>query len=343
MKFESCILSNKGKVRPENEDSFAVSEKDGVWIICDGMGGSVAGKFASSVTTKIILDHILEAQKQQQVPLRDFYEKNLPFQSVCLAESIQLANRMLFTLAMKYPSLQGMGTTVCSLMIHDGIAYISHVGDSRLYLFKNTKLHQITRDHSFVMELLEDKEISKKEAIKFKQKNVITRALGVNKHCDLDLYVQPVTPHTKFFLICTDGLWNVVSESEIESEIMNPNNSTETICRNLIDKANSKGGPDNITVAAVKIIEHDKPKVNLAGLYEKVITISNRNKTFLKAQDRLLPGMIKDVKGMLPPKVKKEHSREIIMNVLLYVAVSILLIGILYLINMRIQLMQATQ
>lgn len=340
MKVESFILSNKGKVRPENEDSFAVSEKDNIWIVCDGMGGGVAGKFASSVTSKVILDHLQQADSSQVLPLREFYDKNLPFRSVCLAESIQLANRLLFNLAVMYPQLQGMGTTVCSLAISDNTAYIAHVGDSRLYLFKNTKLHQITRDHSFVMELLEDKEISKKEAVKFKQKNVITRALGVNAHCDLDLFIQPITAHTRFFLLCSDGLWNVVSESEMEAEISaNPDN-LEAVCQNLIDKANGKGGPDNITVAVVKISDHDKPKAALGNYYERPITVSNKDRNFFKAQDRLLPDIIKDIKELLPQKVKKEHSRELLMNILLYTAISIVIIGILFLIKMRIQLMQ---
>lgn len=340
MKIESFILTNKGKVRPENEDSHAFSDRDNLWIVCDGMGGSVAGKFASSVAAKVIQDRVLSNIGGKTLALDEFYDQNLPFQALNLAESIQLANRLLFNLGMLYSKLQGMGTTVCALLIHDNIAYIAHVGDSRLYLFKNTKLHQVTRDHSFVMELLEDKEISKKEAVKFKQKNVITRAMGVNGSCDLDIFIQPVTPHTRFFLMCSDGLWNVVSENEIEAEIQNTSNSPETICRNLIDKANAKGGPDNITVAAVKIIEHDKPKINFSNFYEKPITVSNKNLAFLKAQDKTLPELIKDIKHMLPPEIKKQHSREIMMNVLLYTAVSLIIIGILLLINMRIQLMQ---
>lgn len=341
MKIDSCILTNKGKVRAANEDSYASSAKDNIWIVCDGMGGGVAGKFASEITAKTILTHISGASDQKYSQLRRFYDKSLPLQSIYLAESIQLANRLLFNLSMEFPRLQGMGTTVCSLYINDGVAYMAHAGDSRIYSFKNTKIHLLTKDHSFVQELLEDKEISKKEAAKFKQKNVITRALGVSYTCDLDVYIHPITGYTRYFLLCTDGLWNVLSESELEKTINEGNDDLESICAGLIDQANAKGGPDNITVALVRVSDHDKPRLGHSGMYDKVITVSNRDKAFLKEQDKLLADAMPRVKAELPPEVNEDRRREVMTNVLIFAALTIAIIGILLFIKMKISMMQA--
>jgi PPM family protein phosphatase len=340
MKIESCILTNKGKVRAANEDSFASSEKDNIWIVCDGMGGGVAGKFASEITANTVLSHINGAGSPRYSQLRGFYDKNLPLESIYLAESIQLANRLLFNLSIEYPRLQGMGTTVCSLYINNNVAYLAHAGDSRIYSFKNTKIHLLTRDHSFVQELLEDKEISKKEAAKFKQKNVITRALGVNYSCDLDVYIQPITSYTKYFLLCTDGLWNVLGENEMETTIMSGNGSLDQVCASLIDQANAKGGPDNITVALIRVTEHDKPKTGFGSIYDKVITVSNKDKAFLREQDKLLAEVIPSVKSLLPPEAQEDRRRELITNILIYAALTVVIVGILLFIKLKLSMMQ---
>jgi len=159
------------------------------------------------------------------------------------------ANRRIYETAQEDPALQGMGTTVVLALLYQNHAYIAHVGDSRLYCFRDGALSQLTRDHSFIQELLDQGKISKDEAKVHPSKNIITRAVGVQWDVELDFHVLELCPGDRL-LLCTDGLSNACSDAEIAALL--GSRPAEEAAEELIRSANRSGGHDNVTVVIVE-------------------------------------------------------------------------------------------
>lgn len=235
--------TNVGLKRENNQDSVftgILSDNSVVAIVCDGMGGANAGNVASSTATNMIFDYI---NKSYSSKLNRTALGNL------IVNSVISANLSIYKMSQESSEYRGMGTTAVVLVVRNGFAFICHVGDSRAYLI-NEKITQVTRDHSVVQTLLEDGKLTPEEAKVHPRKNVITRALGVESTVQPDLLELPVEIGNTI-LICTDGLSNYVEESEILQTINN--NELKDVTSLLIDKANSNGGGDNITVAVVTL------------------------------------------------------------------------------------------
>jgi len=327
MKLEFFCNSDKGKKYKRNEDGFTLSLKHNLCIICDGVGTSGAGDLASKIVTSSIVDFI-ELFHANKLPV--FNPQKLPLPALYLTESIQLSNYMLCKYTKRYISLKSMNTTVCAALFNNNTVYISHVGDTRAYCLNNDKLSILTKDHSYAMSLLEDKEIDINDLSKFKDKNIITRALGTENYVKIDLQMQPVTKTIKLFLLCTDGLWSVVEHSEIERVCVENNDNPEYICNSLIKAANDLGGPDNITVAVIKVAES-------AVLPEQ----DNANNQIIKIQPEpgnkqifLSPFFKKIFKKYLPliPKEIKLNRLLAILKKTLFIAGAILIIPFLLII-----------
>lgn len=227
-----------GMVRSSNQDAFknTVLDKDTVLaVVCDGMGGANAGNVASEMATKIITDVIVNS-----------YSPNLTTTSVenLLRTAISSANLEIFSKANSTEEYKGMGTTVVAALIQDGVAYISHVGDSRAYLLKNDGITQITRDHSVVQDLIEGGHLTADEARFHPKKNVITRAVGTLQDVLVDFDELKIGDGT--ILICTDGLTNMLTDEEIYTIFSQ--NELEDVPKVLIDSANEKTSNDNVTV-----------------------------------------------------------------------------------------------
>ncbi len=230
-----------GKVRASNQDAadaFMISENAALAIVCDGMGGANGGDVASSTAIKIISDYVknsysvgMDNEKAEQI----------------LRNAISSANMQIYSLAQKDDSLSGMGTTVVTAIVTGEYAVICHVGDSRAYLI-NDSIIQITVDHSVVQELLESGKITADEARAFPEKNIITRALGVEPNVFADSSVVPMKSDDRL-LLCTDGLTNFTDTSDILNIFKL--NKTEKAADLLISAANSGGGGDNISVVIV--------------------------------------------------------------------------------------------
>lgn len=230
-----------GKVRVSNQDAadaFMLDENAAFAIVCDGMGGANGGDIASSTAIKIISDYV-----------KSSYSKGMDNQRAeqLLRNAISSANMQIYSLSQKDSSLSGMGTTVVAAIVTDEYAVICHVGDSRAYLI-NDNIVQITVDHSVVQELLESGKITADEARAFPEKNVITRALGVEPDVFSDSSVLPMKSGDKL-LLCTDGLTNFTDTSDILDIFKT--NKTEFAPDMLINAANSGGGGDNISVVIV--------------------------------------------------------------------------------------------
>ncbi|MGM0568150.1 MAG: Stp1/IreP family PP2C-type Ser/Thr phosphatase [Elusimicrobiota bacterium] len=255
MLLEFSAKTDKGLKRPQNEDAYGVFPQYDLFVACDGMGGHAAGDYASRTVVETVGRIYQPLSRELFEQLKDNYE-NIPESGKYLIIHTALANRFLFRLAVMYPPLRGMGTTLTSAMFDKGFANIVNVGDSRTYLFRNSDLSCVTVDHSWVEELLQDGEIKEKELENFREKNVITRALGTNSSVKID-YKAVETKKDDIFLLCSDGLCGEVSDEEIEKVISLGENKPDKISSDLIKAAKNAGGSDNITVVVIKVKESE--------------------------------------------------------------------------------------
>ncbi len=239
-------LSDIGNIRKNNEDSFHVWELGSDFIaavVADGMGGHIGGKEASSFAVDFVTKSIDDAAK--------FFEKYTDRQiEGFLKNTVIKLNKEVYAKAADDPELFGMGTTLVICIVYRNKYYAANVGDSRLYLYSADALSQITKDHSYVSELLDMGVITKEQALTHPNKNIITRAIGT------ELSVQPDIYKGRFktddvILICSDGLSNMVSD-EVISETIKKQNDAVGITDELVALAKQNGGKDNITLVCIK-------------------------------------------------------------------------------------------
>jgi serine/threonine protein phosphatase PrpC len=259
MLFETCMQTDTGRVRKNNEDSCFTFDTGnqvqpgrisyGIYIVADGMGGHQAGEIASNKAVDIIRTGLL--QNIEDLSVSDV--------NTTIREIFQKANSEIYTTSINDPLLNGMGTTATlGLRIHDRL-FIGHVGDSRAYLLRAGEIKQLTRDHSLVENLKNAGLITDEESKTHPNKNVITRAIGTSANIVVDSLSQMTNTDSLQFiekdslLLCTDGLINLVNDNEI-LEIVNNSMNARDACRVLIQTANQRGGNDNITVIVVNSI-----------------------------------------------------------------------------------------
>ena len=235
--------TDKGLVRENNQDSYAAGELPGgaVWaVVCDGMGGAAGGNIASSVAVNTI-SHAVE----------DCYHEGMKPSSVfrLLESAIHRANANLLDMAQEDQSLSGMGTTCVAVLLIQGVAYIAHVGDSRVYVVRQSgDLSQITRDHSYVQELVEQGRITQEQARNYPGKNIITRAVGVAESIRVE-FSEAEVQENDVLLLCTDGLTNFVTDEQIVQIIRD--SADAEYAEELVEAANENGGGDNVTVVTI--------------------------------------------------------------------------------------------
>lgn len=225
-----------GRVRHSNEDSYGIYPDLHLYVVADGMGGHVAGEVASRLAVEAIRSSLAAMLKKGG--------SSLPDQR--LVGAIQQANEHIIQTSKEDSRLIGMGTTVVGALLDRGTAYIGHVGDSRAYLLRSKEITQLTKDHSLLNEYLQKGLISPENMQDYPYKHIITRALGSHPVVEVELQTIDLQPND-CFLLCTDGLTNMLSEKDIYTVLMTMDNDPEKGCRRLIEAANSKGGEDNIT------------------------------------------------------------------------------------------------
>ena len=239
--------------RELNEDNFAILDKQGVYVVADGMGGHSAGEVASEIAVKTIEDFFIKSSRDEEVTWPYKLNPSLSLDANKLVVGIKFANRRIYNSSSTNSSYMGMGTTVVSIITNanSDTIYISHVGDSRCYCYYEGKLSQLTNDHSLVNEYIKAGQITKEEAVNFPHKNIIMRALGMKSNVVVD--IQKKTVRTgEVYLLCSDGLSDMVSDPDIE-KIFLQNLPFEKTAQTLIDTANANGGKDNITVVLIKV------------------------------------------------------------------------------------------
>lgn len=253
--------SHVGIVRENNEDSCKIinlSEKACILAVADGMGGYKKGEVASSMAVEYIekyfLEHEEELLRSLSAAKQDKGHEAAVYES--LRESINLANTKIFEKAQD-EEFKMMGTTVVLSILYDDKAYIANVGDSRCYQLKqsqgNSKLYLITKDNSLVQELLDLGELTIEEAEVYPQKNIITRAVGVDPALDIDTYKINIEKNN-IVLLCSDGLSGMLSDIEIEKILKQKDTVKEKVTK-LIEQALKNGGRDNVTVICAEINE----------------------------------------------------------------------------------------
>ncbi len=219
----------------------------GVFIVADGVGGSDAGEVASQIGARIVAADLL---RTVIVPILEGAEIETDAIHLALEDAIHHANDLICQAADARAG--DLGTTLTLALIINGLVYIANVGDSRTYWFTAGKLEPITRDHSLVANLVERGMITAEQAYTHPQRNVIIRSLGSKTDMDVDVFpALPLEPGSRL-LLCSDGLWEMVRDPEIEDEIWRES-EPEKLCANLIARANQAGGDDNITVVVVNV------------------------------------------------------------------------------------------
>jgi protein phosphatase len=252
MKVASCGITDIGRKRQKNEDSYLVNDKIHLYVVADGMGGHAGGEFASKIAVSTVEEIIKGHDVPKDVQVSYFSQPDPESEEGKLKRAITQAGSKIVQRAIEDPDLRGMGTTATVLFLDDSKAYVAHVGDSRAYCVRNAEIIQITEDHSLVNEQLKSGLITEEEAKTHQLKNIITRSVGVQEEVEVDTIVWDVQVNDSY-LLCSDGLSNLVQNNELLGYI--DRYTTEEAARKLVDLANERGGDDNITLILVKILK----------------------------------------------------------------------------------------
>ena len=248
--------SDTGKKRSENQDSFLteqLNENTVLCLVCDGMGGANGGSTASSLACSTFLKNIKKKLPELNDQLQLEFEGKVSKVENVLKKAITATNAAVFKKASKNKDLAGMGTTLVCALVIDNYLYVANVGDSRLYGFSEDKMIQITRDHSYVQTLVDLGQITPEEADTNPHKNIITKAIGIHKKEEPDIFFDNLSASdADYLLLCSDGLTNF-ADKEVIKQIVTSEDTLEEKCTKLIDTANANGGGDNITVVLIKI------------------------------------------------------------------------------------------
>lgn len=237
-------LSDIGLVRHNNEDVWAQLPREQFFTLADGMGGHQAGEVAAREAVNHLCLFFREKFEQTDRSLKE--AKRIIY------EAIQSANHEVYELGLKHEELKGMGTTLCCLFLHDQGVIYGHVGDSRIYRLRGKELTQLTRDDSLLCELMELGQLNQRQLDAFIYKNIITKAVGTEPFIEPTVQIGRLLAED-IFLMCTDGLTDLLSHEEIRQIMLN--SLDEDMAKPLVKAAKQKGGYDNITVIVVKVQE----------------------------------------------------------------------------------------
>jgi len=251
--LEFVALSDVGKVREHNEDACAIKPELGFAVVADGMGGYNSGEVASAMAVETVTKEVFRSVPNL-VPGQTDPNTGLHYETIVLRDAISLANSQIYRTAHADKQHQGMGTTVASVLFWDNRVSLAHVGDSRIYRLRKGVLTPLTKDHSVVQEALGGSSLSEEEAKEAFHSNLVTRALGVEKRTVMDLVERSAQPED-IFLLCSDGLTNMVDNETITKIITKKARDLNDAAKRLVQQANRNGGMDNISVVLVRVIK----------------------------------------------------------------------------------------
>lgn len=249
--LEVVTRTDPGMVRSHNEDAVFASAEQGIAILADGMGGYNAGEVASGMATTLLATNftdILSSCSPQDLDV----ESGKRISHRHIIDQVRAANTSIYNSSQSQPQYTGMGTTLVMAWFYDNIVTVAHIGDSRLYRLRGSEFQQMTRDHSLLQEQIDSGMISSEEARYSQNKNLVTRALGVDPEVEVEIHDYDVEPGD-LYLLCSDGLNDMVEDEEIALTMQTLSANTELAADQLIQMANDNGGRDNVSVILVKV------------------------------------------------------------------------------------------
>jgi protein phosphatase len=248
--LEIVSQTNPGMVRSHNEDSVTYDADLGLVVLADGMGGYNAGEVASGIAVSVLsseVRHHLEGARPEDLDA-DGNELGVKL----LRDNVKKANLSIFHAAQSQPQYAGMGTTIVTALFYDDRVAVVHVGDSRMYRLRGEDFEAITRDHSLLQEQIDSGLISKADARLSKNKNLVTRAVGIDADVEPEVHVHEVAVGD-VYLLCSDGLNDMVEDGDIGATLQMLQNNLPLAATQLIQLANDNGGRDNVSVILVKV------------------------------------------------------------------------------------------
>jgi protein phosphatase len=259
--LEIAIATHPGMVRSHNEDSIAADAEIGLAVLADGMGGYNAGEVASGIAVEMIRSEMkkaLSTRKPEELIGRDAER--------LIEAHATRANSAIYQASLSQPQYSGMGTTLVVALWHDNQISVGHIGDSRLYRLRGGALEQITRDHSLLQEQIDSGMITKEQARHSQNKNLVTRAVGIDPDVETEVHTFSVQPGD-VYLLCSDGLSDMVTDEDVQLTLSSLASNLPLAAQQLVQQANDNGGRDNVSVILVRIAK-DYPA--RTGLLDRV-------------------------------------------------------------------------
>lgn len=249
--LEFASATDPGRVRSHNEDSIGTDPGIGLAVLADGMGGYNAGEVASGIAVAVVSTEVKRALNGAG-PLRASAPADRSVAEWVLRENAAKANTSIFEAARSQPQYAGMGTTLVVALFFDNSLCVAHIGDSRLYRLRGDSFEQVTRDHSLLQEQIDSGMITKEAAKLSQNKNLVTRALGIDAEVDTEVHVYETQPGD-IYLLCSDGLSDMVDDEDIHLTLSSLQANLQLAADQLVQQANDNGGRDNISVVLIKV------------------------------------------------------------------------------------------
>jgi protein phosphatase len=254
MKIAYQALTDVGRKRKGNEDSVFINPEQKLFVVADGMGGHAAGEVASKIAVDAINEFVCLTSGDEEITWPYGLDQTMSYDGNRLKTAIRYANRKVLEATKEKNEYEGMATTVAAVLVDQDNANVAHVGDSRVYLWCDGALTQLTADHSWVNEQIQSGVISADQARGHPLRNVVTRALGGRLDLAVDMQVRKLKPGD-VLLLCSDGLTTMVPDEEIAAVLERTQGDVEETARALVAAANEHGGEDNITVLVLRVEE----------------------------------------------------------------------------------------
>jgi serine/threonine protein phosphatase PrpC len=250
--LEVVTATDPGMVRSHNEDSMGTDAEIGLAVLADGMGGYNAGEVASGIAVAMLTTEMKQALEQNDPHAVDGGGETLAEKFV--RENSAKANAAIYQTAKSQPQYSGMGTTLVVALFFDNRMTVGHIGDSRLYRLRGEAFEQVTRDHSLLQEQIDSGMITKEQARYSQNKNLVTRAVGIDPEVETEIHTYPVQ-RGDIYLLCSDGLSDMVPDDEIHATLSTLQSNLPLAAKQLVQSANDAGGRDNISVVLVRILD----------------------------------------------------------------------------------------
>ncbi len=257
--LEIASCTDPGMVRAHNEDSIASDAANGLVVLADGMGGYNAGEVASGMATTVITTEIQQLLAKMQ-PFQIDEETKAPIAGKMIREQVLKANTSIYRAAQSQPQYAGMGTTLVVCLYYDNKMTVGHLGDSRLYMLREGKFSQVTRDHSLLQEQIDSGIITAEQAKHAQHKNLVTKALGIDPTVEPEVKEYATKPGD-VYLLCSDGLCDMVDDEDMGMTLQALGGNLKLAAQQLVQMANDNGGKDNVSVILVRVLrEYPAPR-----------------------------------------------------------------------------------